>query len=226
MADKYETVEVILPTLNEEKGLPNVISNLKKIGIKNIVVVDGHSKDNTINIAKAAGCKIIIQKGKGKGNAFQTYIKKSRIDSQKRYVMIDADDSYDILQMPMFLKLLDKYDIVKGQRDLLIKDFRSLIHVIGGFGISFIGSVLFFKKDFDICTGYWTFNGNALKKLDIKAANFELEADLFSEASLKGLHVGYLKTRYFARKGASKLRWTDALKITKHLLKKRFEKFY
>ncbi len=216
-------IEVILPTLNEEKGLPKVLLKLKKLGIKNIVVLDGNSKDNTVKIAKDAGCKILMQKGNGKGNAFQTYIEKTPINYRNIYIMIDADDSYDVLQIPMFVKLLEKYDIVKGKRTLLITDFRSLMHVIGGLGISIIGSILFLRKDFDICTGYWAFRGSSLKKLHIKAEKFELEADIFSEAAIKKLNVYSIDTHYYARKGVSKLKWTDALEITKHLIKKRFE---
>ena len=41
-------ITVIVRTLNEEKNIVDCIQSIKKSGIKNILVVDGNSKDKTI----------------------------------------------------------------------------------------------------------------------------------------------------------------------------------
>ena len=46
------SITVTIPTLNEEKNILSCIKSIKKSGIKNIIVIDGGSTDNTINILK------------------------------------------------------------------------------------------------------------------------------------------------------------------------------
>ena len=60
-------VGVVIPTLNEEKNIEDVLLNLKKQGYYNILVIDGMSKDRTTMIAARNGVKVILQNGRGKG---------------------------------------------------------------------------------------------------------------------------------------------------------------
>lgn len=87
--EKDKEISVIIPTLNEEENIFNVISNMPKNVIDEIIVVDGFSTDDTIRKAMRAGAdKIILQKGKGKGSALKTGIEKAKGDI---IVFWDAD---------------------------------------------------------------------------------------------------------------------------------------
>lgn len=218
---KLNDVVVLLPTLNEEKSVGKVIQLLKEQGVNQIIVVDGNSTDKTVKIAEGFGAKIVLQEGKGKGNGFKSFLKKVPVDSNKLYVMLDADASYDPRELPKILALLNEFDVVSGSRQILAYDFRSFVHVIGGQLISLIGSILFLKWNPDITTGYWGFRGSALKKMSITANRFELEADLFAETCLKRLNFKSIPVSYEKRIGESKLTWSDAFKITLKLVQKR-----
>ena len=62
-------VSVVIPTLNEEKNLPIVMEEMGKLDcVDEILLVDGHSKDKTVEIGKKHGCRIIYD-DKGKGSA-------------------------------------------------------------------------------------------------------------------------------------------------------------
>ncbi|MBZ9572293.1 glycosyltransferase [Patescibacteria group bacterium] len=54
-------LSIIIPTLNEEKFLPLLLESIKDQNFKNleIIIADAQSKDKTVEIAKAYGCKII-----------------------------------------------------------------------------------------------------------------------------------------------------------------------
>lgn len=54
-------LSIIIPTLNEEKNLPNLLNSIKKQSFKDyeIIVADNKSKDKTKSIAKKFGCKIV-----------------------------------------------------------------------------------------------------------------------------------------------------------------------
>jgi len=215
-------VIAIVPTLNEEKGLPLVLAGLKKQGVSEIVVVDGHSTDRTVTIAKKAGARIILQEGKGKGAGFVSFISKYPVRNEDIYVMLDGDGSYDPSDLPRFVEALKKVDVVAGVRSQRIRGFRSLVHVVGGFVISVIGSALYGKWDPDICTGYWGFRGSALRRMCVTATKFDLEANLFSETCKKSLRFKLVPIVYEERVGKSKLHFYDGMKIVEKLVAERF----
>ncbi len=211
----------ILPALNEEEALPLVISGLQSAGVKKIVVIDGGSTDSTVAIAKKLGASVIVQEGRGKGMAFQTFLRKHPLEANAKYVMLDADATYDAGEIGLFANGLDDADVVCGTRSLYIHDLRSLLHVIGGFFISLLASALFLRWNPDITSGYWGFRGSALKKMIITADNFDLEANIFAQSAKKGLKAVCVPISYSKRVGKSKLSSLDALRIVPRLIAER-----
>ena len=56
-------VSVIIPTLNAEKFIGNLLKNLIKVQTlkpNEIIVIDSSSQDKTVKIAKSYGCKTVI----------------------------------------------------------------------------------------------------------------------------------------------------------------------
>jgi len=82
---KILKVTVILPTINEEKGVGITIDSINKEYFKEkkweleLLIVDGNSKDKTQEIAKSKGAKIIVEKRKGYGRAYKTGMPKEYI---------------------------------------------------------------------------------------------------------------------------------------------------
>ncbi len=212
----------IVPTLNEEQGLPIVLNGLKKLRVSEIVVVDGHSTDRTREIARKAGATIILQEGRGKGAGFVSFLKKYPVSARDYYVMLDGDGSYNPRDLSRIVKALGEADVAIGVRSQRVHDFRSLVHVIGAFAISLIGSALYGKWNPGTCTGYWGFSGTALKKMRITATKFDLEANLFSETCKKGLRFKLVPIIYEERVGKSKLHFYDGVKIVRKLAAERF----
>lgn len=69
-----DQVTVVLPVLNEEKAIGEVITEVKSAGYRNILVLDGYSKDETASIAGSMGVTVIFQHGAGKAGAVKTAI--------------------------------------------------------------------------------------------------------------------------------------------------------
>lgn len=121
--DKNYDLAIVIPTLNEEKGLASTINSIKKsLDSKfsyKIVVVDGFSNDNTVAVAKSNGAKVISQRRKGYGDALQAgfYFVDTKLQTDIT-VMLDADGTYetaDILKMAEIIKKGDA-DFVIGNR--------------------------------------------------------------------------------------------------------------
>ena len=72
-ADTAVRVSVVIPTLNEEENLPYVFARLPA-RLHEVIVVDGHSIDHTVAIARKLrpDVRIVMQTGRGKGNALAT----------------------------------------------------------------------------------------------------------------------------------------------------------
>src|ERR1700735_5744118 len=64
-------ISVVIPTLNEAPNLPHVFARLPVEDLFEIILVDGHSTDDTIDVARqlSPSTRVIMQDGKGKGNA-------------------------------------------------------------------------------------------------------------------------------------------------------------
>ena len=84
--------------------------------VSEIVLVDGHSTDDTVSVAQQLlpGIRIIKQEGKGKGNALQAGFAACTGDI---IVMLDADGSTDPNEIPRFVEvLMAGNDFAKGSR--------------------------------------------------------------------------------------------------------------
>ncbi|MBV9207166.1 MAG: glycosyltransferase family 2 protein [Actinobacteria bacterium] len=111
----WPRVSVVIPTLNEARNLPHVFGALPS-GIYEVIVVDGHSVDNTLAVVRELkpGARIVIQTRSGKGNALACGCAAATGDI---IAMIDADGSTDAGEIPSFVSaLLGGADFAKGTR--------------------------------------------------------------------------------------------------------------
>jgi len=218
---------VILPTLNEEKSIAKVIERLPNPTVSKVVLLDGHSSDNTVNIAKKCrpglGIETIYQNGKGKGMAFQTFLDKFDLEKYDIYVMLDADCTYDPKEVKKMIRpiLNNEADIVMGNR-LSNKNIRQIMPFstyIGNKILTFFAMVFCFKNPRDVCTGYWSFSKDFLKKIKINAKNFDLEMNLFIQTIKNGFRLKIIPISYKKRVGMNKLRKKHAFIILFRLMK-------
>jgi glycosyltransferase involved in cell wall biosynthesis len=111
----WPSVSVVIPTLNEARNLPHVFARLPD-GLHEVIVVDGHSVDDTCAVARALrpDTRIVMQTRRGKGNALACGF---AVATGEIIVMLDADGSADAEEIPAFVRaLLDGADFAKGSR--------------------------------------------------------------------------------------------------------------
>ena len=111
----WPSVSVVIPTLNEARNLPHVFARLPA-GVHEVIVVDGHSVDDTCEVARRLrpDVQIVMQTRRGKGNALACGFAAA---TGQIIVMLDADGSADAGEIPAFVQaLLDGADFAKGSR--------------------------------------------------------------------------------------------------------------
>ena len=170
------TISVVIPTLNEAANLPHVFDRLPP-AIDEIVIVDGHSIDDTIAVARMLrpDVRIVLQDGRGKGNALACGFAAARGDI---IVMLDADGSTDPAEIPLFVEaLLAGHDFAKGSRFADGGGSADITGVrrLGNRGLSLLVNVLFRTRYSDLCYGYNAFWRHCLPHLHVTCSGFEVE---------------------------------------------------
>ncbi len=112
-------VSVIIPAYNEEKSIGNTLQEISQV-MKihhyeyEIIVVDDGSSDNTAEAALKGGAKVIAHNfNHGYGASIKTGVNQSKYDI---VLIIDADSTYPVEEIPNMISDMDIYDMVVGAR--------------------------------------------------------------------------------------------------------------
>ena len=82
--------------------------------------------------------------------------------------------------------------------------------------------MLFGARISDVCTGFWAYRSDAIRRLELAARGFEIEADMFAECARNGLRIAEIPIIYRARQESpAKLSsYRDGLRIGAFLFRK------
>jgi glycosyltransferase involved in cell wall biosynthesis len=184
------TVSVIVPAKNEARNLEHVLPRIPE-WVDEVILVDGHSTDKTIAVARylLPSIRVVNQKGRGKGDALRAGFSAATGDI---IVMIDADGSTDPEEIPAFVDaLIAGADFVKGSRFTEgggTADMSTLRRV-GNWGFTTLVKMLFGGDYTDLCYGYNAFWRRTLPVLDLDGDGFEIETIMNVRALRAGLDV-------------------------------------
>lgn len=184
------TVSAIVPTLNERDNLPHVLPLIPS-QVTEVILVDGHSTDGTVQAAKELmpSIRVVHQEGRGKGNALRSGFHVATGDI---IVMLDADGSTDPREIPRFVHaLLAGADFAKGSRFLHGGGTSDMpFHRRWGNG-SFVRMVraMYGGQFTDLCYGYNAFWRRVLPVLDLDGDGFEIETMMNIRALRAGLRI-------------------------------------
>ncbi len=183
-------VSVVIAAMNEEKNLPYVFSRLPE-GLHEVILVDGHSVDETVAVARRLrpDIRILTQSGRGKGNAMAEGFAAC---TGEIIVALDADGSTDPAEIPRFVSALcNGADFVKGSRfaqggaSTDITRARSLGNRLLG---AFVNT-LYGTHYTDLCYGYNAFWARCLPYLRVDCDGFEVETLINVRVAKAGLIV-------------------------------------
>jgi dolichol-phosphate hexosyltransferase len=107
-------VTVVIPAKNEATTIQRVVEACRPYAHE-VIVVDGHSTDGTAARASEAGARVVLDHGRGKGDAIRTSIP---LITTPFVVFIDADGSHDPADIPQLVQPLSlgAADHVSGSR--------------------------------------------------------------------------------------------------------------
>jgi len=224
-------LSVIVPALNEEDTIQEVVERLLKLPLNiQVVVVNDGSTDKTSQILAQYGDRITVitnAKPGGKGAAIRQAIPFAKGEA---VIIQDADLEYSPEEIP---KLIEP--ILKGEANVVygtrfaggLPKAMALPNKVVNVLLSWSVGLLFFKKLSDEATCYKAFRRTLLERMNLTCHRFEFCPEATAKAYRLGEHIVEMPISYVPRSKAAgkKIRWTDAPEAFWTLLKHRFSKF-
>ncbi len=221
------SVSVVIPALNEAQNLPAVLPRIPS-WVNEVLLVDGHSTDDTVAVARSLrpDIRIIQQEGKGKGAALRTGFNAASGDI---IVMLDADGSTDPVEIPAFIgALLAGADFAKGSRFLQGAGTADMpLHRrLGNWCFVLCVRVLFGGSYSDLCYGYNAFWKHVIDQLDLDGDGFEIETMMNVRALRAGFKVAEVPSFEDKRHyGEGRLRtFPDGWRVLKTIFREYFRR--
>ncbi len=230
-------VSVVIPTLNEARNLPHVMSRLPP-DLYEVIVVDGHSVDDTLAVARRLrpDARTVMQTRKGKGNALACGFAAATGDI---IAMLDADGSADPQEIPRFVKALTQgADFAKGTRFAVGGGSSDITHLraLGNQALGTFVNLVYRTHYTDLCYGFNVFWRRHVPVLGLDATSpappgdkrlwgdgFEVETLIHLRVADAGLTVIEVPSFEYSRiHGVSNLSaFSDGLRVLRTILAER-----
>lgn len=215
--------EIVIAALNEEEGIGLTIAELEEnLHAQRILVIDGHSQDRTVQIAKNQGADILFQDGVGKGDAIFKAVKSIEADAD--YVAFtDADYTYPAEYLPDMIKILDEnpdVGMVCGNRfsKQTEKNAQRSSFYFGNKLLAFAHNLLNGVALNDPLTGLRVIRAEILRDWAVKSKGFDIEVELNHQVDRRGFKTVEVPIRYRKRLGEKKLKMKHGATILKRIL--------
>jgi glycosyltransferase involved in cell wall biosynthesis len=218
-------VSVVIPCLNEEAAVADVVrdgwAGIEASGRPGeVLVIDNGSTDRSVELAEAAGARVVHEPRRGYGSAYLRGLAEAK---GEYVVMADADGTYPLRRLGEFVDLLEAgNELVLGSR------FKGQIHKgampwahrwIGNPILTFILNVFYGVRVSDAHCGMRAIRRSAVPKLDLHSTGMEFASEMILKASKRKLHVGEIPIDYQPRVGESKLNtWRDGWRHLRFML--------
>jgi dolichol-phosphate mannosyltransferase len=219
---------ILLATLDEEEGIGYTLDELNhELEKPAFLVVDGNSKDKTVEIAKKYGATILVQKGKGKGNAIAQALRNIN-DNVKFVVFIDADFTYPAEYIPQMIKLLEEnpgIGMVCGNRfngHFNLGKMHNILY-FGNRLLCFVHNLFNGVQMRDPLTGLRVIRNEILKDWKPFSKSFDIEVELNHRVEREGYGILEIPIHYRRRLGIKKLKIKHGFVILRRILAESFK---
>jgi len=218
-------VSVVMPCLNEEATVGVCVAKarewLRRSAVPGeVIVVDNGSTDRSVELAEAAGARVVHERRRGYGQAYLRGFAEARGDF---VVMGDSDDTYDFADLDRLIEPLQRgADMVVGNRFMggISRGAMPWTHrYIGSPIINFLIRLFFGAKIGDSQSGLRAFRRTIPDDLRLRSVGMELASEMIVSAARAGLRIAEVPATYNVRRGESKLNtFQDGWRHLRYLL--------
>jgi dolichol-phosphate mannosyltransferase len=195
---------VLVPTLDEDATVGDVVADFRAAGFDDVLVVDGGSTDDTRAVARDAGARVVTQSGTGKGQAVREAV-ADHVDAD-HVLMLDGDGTYQAADADAMLEplLSGETEHVIGNR---FADMRpgamSRFNRVGNRLINRTFSLIHGEDFTDILSGYRAFTRESFERMRLTAEGFGIETEMAVECAKRGIRTAVVPITYRPRPAGS-----------------------
>lgn len=206
-------IDVIIPAYNEEKSIGNVVNDIPKTFVRNIIVANNNSSDMTAVVAADAGAIVVDQPISGYGNACLKGMEYIAGLDQKPDIIVYLDGDYSDFpeQMIDLAKPIieDGYDMVIGSRALGNMEKGAMMpQQIFGNWLATSLIKLIYKYEFTDLGPFRAIRYDRLMEIDMKDKTFGWTVEMQVKAAKLKLKCLEIPVKYRVRIGVSKVSGT------------------
>ena len=202
------SITVIIPTLNEERAIGQVLDAIPH-WVDDIIVVDNGSTDRTVKVAEEHGARVVREPQRGYGVACLTGIASS--DHPDILVFLDGDFSDHPNEMDLLVDPIadSGLDLVIGSRVLGRREAGALtLQARFGNWLACLLIKLFWSKTFTDLGPFRAVRYSSLQKLCMQDQDFGWTVEMQIKAAQLNLAVKEVPVSYRQRIGESKISGT------------------
>ena len=189
---------VVMPAYNAGKTLEDTFSEIPNGVVDEILLIDDHSSDNTVEVAKRLGLEVFIHDtNKGYGANQKTCYKIALQKGADIIIMLHPDYQYPPKLVTAMAGLLcsEMFDIVLGSRILggmALKGGMPLYKYISNRVLTFLENIFLGQKLSEYHTGYRAFSREVLLNLPLleDSDDFIFDNEVIAQAVYFGYRIG------------------------------------
>jgi len=213
-------LSVLIPVYNEAESVAHLIERVKQVPVeKEIIVIDDHSRDNTLRIISSIpGIRVLAHsKNRGKGAGIRTGLAAATGDV---VIIQDADLEYDPAEYPQLLAPFAEpgVDAVYGSR-LRGKGEFLFLSKLANYFLTFLTNALFGGRVTDMETCYKAIRRELFLRLNLTADRFEIEPEITAKLMRLRARIREVPITYRARKEGKKIGPKDGITACQFLAK-------
>ena len=203
---RNKTFSLIVPCYNEPKGIKKILEDAPSF-IDEKLIVDS-SNDNTAEIARSMGAKVVYESRMGYGRAYKTGFEHA---AGEIFITMDADGTYPVKEnelKPMLDIFIDgNIDFMTASRFPLKFDSSVMapIRIIGNKIMTFSGNLIFGTGLDDYLSGMWIFRKSILTKFKLECKGWSFSEEIKLEAIINRVRFKELHIPYRSRIGEASL---------------------
>ena len=203
-------VAAVIPTLNEEEPIGEVVRAVPRDAVDEVIVADSGSTDRTVERARAAGARIVVERQRGYGRACAAGVRAAR--GCNIIVFLDGDGSDRPELVPMLLApiLADTHDFVIGSRTRGERESGSMngLQIAAGYAIGALTRLLYGVAYSDMCA-FRAIRRASLDRLGMREMTYGWNLEMQMRAARAGLRILEVPVAHRRRTGgASKVSGT------------------
>ncbi|WP_336330757.1 glycosyltransferase family 2 protein [Haloarcula sp. CGMCC 1.2071] len=204
-------LSVVMPTLNEEKGIVECIDRIKtaisELRVPTEIIVSDSSTDATPELARERGATVVTPDEPGYGYAYRYAFDKAR---GEYIAMGDADTTYDFEMIPQLLEPVQNgdADICMGSRlegEIRDGSMPPLHKYVGNPLLTRFLNTFYGAGVSDAHSGFRVFTKDALETLELETTGMEFASEMIMEAGANDLTIEEVPIIYHEREGEETL---------------------